>query len=217
MARKHMIGIRKFFVFLKKYYNYTMKRFSNKKRKFFDNSINSVDSTRNSRTLDIIAWYIFLIVFLSLLFIIKGHLLFKIVIALLFLTNWYVLIYTFTEFTFSYYLFLYLYLYKKIDNEKYSINEQITSQNYLFSKSPENVWMIINKFYKINSCCSITLAEVEYSMLVREKGKKDRGIIKKLVVTKKAIYFEGKKIFGKLYDINELDSFLEESVKEEGK
>jgi hypothetical protein len=55
---------------------------------------------------------------------------------------------------------------------------------------------------------------VKVNMLVREKGKKDRGIIKKLEVQKKAIYFEGEKIFDQLYDLSALDNFLKSTIQD---
>ena len=203
-----------FFSFLKKYYNYTMKNFSNEKRKFFEVGERGAPSTRNSRTSDIIIGYVIILGLLLLLFFSNAPLTFQIIMGLASLVVWYMIIYHSTEFTFLYYLFLYLFHYRKIDNEKCSLNELIISENCLFGKNPERVGAVINKYYKTQYCYTYKFSKVVYNLLVREKGKKDRGIIKKLEVQKRAIYFEGEKIFDKLYDLSALDNFLKSTIQD---
>ena len=203
-----------FFSFLKKYYNYTMKDFSNKRRNFFEVGERGAPSTRNSRTRDIIIGYVFILGFLLLLFFSDKPLVFQIIIGLATSVMWSIIIYQSTKFTILYYLFLYLFHYKKIDNDKYSLNEQIISKNCLFGKNPERVGAVINKYYKTQYCYTYKFSKVVYNLLVREKGKKDRGIIKKLEVQKRAIYFEGEKIFDKLYDLSALDNFLKSTIQD---
>lgn len=212
MARKHMIGIRKFFVFLKKYYNYTMKRFSNKKSKAFA-WLGRGKITRDGRSKVIITGYILALLFIILPFFQKTIIYSEVFICTFMSWCCCVAFSATTKFGIIYYLFLYLYCYKKIDSEKYSLNERIIASTFLFEKPFEKIWAIINKIYKVNLKCS--LFKTEFYLTMRKQTKKSD--CKTLQITKKAIYFEGKKIFGKLYDINELDSFLEESVKEEGK
>ena len=199
-----------FCYFLKKYYNYTMKNFSNKKEKIFNGMGNNIYATRHSRTAVVIFLYILCVIVLIPNFI-EFHLVLSIISFLGFLIG-YCILYVVTKFTFSYYLFLYLFCYKKIDNEKYSINEQIISKHYLFDKSPENVWVIINKYYKVAPYFLNSFSKVEYYIREREKGKKCRGGEKILLIKRNAIYFDGEKIFNKLRNLSELDNFLKEKV-----
>ena len=206
-----------FIFFIKKYYEQTGKEFKNedknKKSPLFKIGTSFVmNLTKKDRRITIIVSYI---AFYSML-----------LLGVIFAKTepgWYLLVMVWTplhilnaswyKFNLLYYFILYVRYYKKIDNDNYSINEQIISEKILFTTNNETFWRIVNKYYIVTYCSDVR-NKVHCTMKIRKKEKKNRVVFKEMLITQKAIYFEGAKIFDKLYDISALDEFLKQSLHE---
>lgn len=193
-----------FFWFFKDRYKRTMKFYPDSAKGFLE----ILTETKKNRTFFVIIHYLFTLIFIPIIFFLPGKLSIRIICALLFFILLEHLAFR-RRCSIIHYLFLYLFYFKKINNDKYSINEQVICKKYLFDKTPENFLPIVNKYYIVTESHAFR-SEAIFWLVIRKRGLRNREAV--LQITGKAIYFNGEKIFDKLYDLFALDNYLKASL-----